>query len=320
MDKKTAFSNRLHAVKLFSAIYLCSAIFLILSMVPTIGCKDDPPQEPKISPTQELLIGSWRRYNNRVHTLLIIRNNGNWSSDLRVEGATSKIVERKGESSGTWRLEDHNLIVNVLSSQMEDIWPTGTFTLEITEIDKKTITLKYPNSRLITWKRARIEKETKKEGAVNPVIAMHPLVVNLNKISSNDKDRYLCLALELHLEEMAVDADVPKLHPRAWDAAIIYLSSLIYNDVKTFDVMKVVTDNLTKILNPYFDGLLVEVASTHVMISSSMEKVDEFIIEHSPPPVLETQDGTEKEGEQGKDQAKSDKDAGGKDAGKKEKK
>lgn len=294
MDKKIFFQNRLCSVRPCSVIHLCLAILIFFCSLQISGCKDDAPPEAQISPAEELLVGSWRRYNNRVHTLLIIRNNGNWSSDLRVEGATSKIVERKGEASGTWRIEDKSLIMTVTSSQMEDVWPTGTFTLEIIEIDKKAVTLKYPNSRLITWKRARIEKEAKKEGAVNPVISMKPLVVNLNKISSNDKDRYLCIAIDLHLEEMEVDAPVPKLHPRAWDTAILFLSSLLYNDVKTFDAMKVVTEKLTTILNPYFDGLIMEIVSTHVMISSSMDKVEEFIIEHSPPPVLETAEGGDK--------------------------
>lgn len=322
MDKKTFSPDRLCAVKPFSAIHLCLAIILIFCSIEKSDCKEDDSKKPPVSPTQELLIGSWIRYNNRVHTLLIIRNNGNWSSDLRVEGATSKIIERKGESSGTWSLDGHSLTITVTASQMEEIWPTGTFVLEIVEIDKKTITLKYPNSRLITWKRARIDKDAKKDGdgavtTINPVITMKPLIVNLNKISSNDKDRYLCLALDLNLEEMDATAPVPKLHPRAWDAAIIFLSSLLYNDVKTFDAMKVVTDKLTTILNPYFDGMLMEVASTHVMISSSMEKVDEFIIEHSPPPVLETTEGEKPAEEKGEEQQKSDKEQGEKGADKK---
>jgi len=318
MDKQIFYPDRLCAVKPFSAIHLCLAILLIFCSIENSYCKEEASQKPQVSPTQELLVGSWIRFDNRVHTLLIIRNNGNWSSDLRVEGASSKIIERKGESSGTWSLEDHSLAITVTSSQMEDTWPIGKITLEIMEIDKKSVTFKYPNSRLITWKRARIEKVDKKEEkkdekgkdgenavtTINPVITMKPLVVNLNKISSNDKDRYLCLSLDLQLEEMQSDSEVPKLHPRAWDAAIIFLSSLLYNDVKTFDAMGVVTGKLTKILNPYFDGMLMEVTATHVMISSSMEKVEEFIIEHSPPPPLETPEAGGAKPADGKDKKK----------------
>ncbi|MBF0241284.1 MAG: flagellar basal body-associated FliL family protein [Desulfamplus sp.] len=288
---------------------LFASLILIIVLLNNIGCNEEAKKEavrPKVPTVSELLLGSWTRYSNRVHALLIVRANGNWTSDLRVEGATAKIVERKGESNGTWLLEDDKkLIINVISSKMEDIWPTGTIALEIVEIDKKHVTFRYPNARLITWKKARVDSKSQKEGAVNPIIIMKPVVVNLNKLSSNDKDRYLCLALKLHLEEMELDAVIPKLHPRAWDAAIIYLSSLFYNDVKTFDEMKIVNESLTKILNPYIDGLLEEAESTHVMVSSSMEKVDEFIIEHSPPPALENPEAAQSEEEKDKEEEKN---------------
>ncbi|MBF0414044.1 MAG: flagellar basal body-associated FliL family protein [Desulfamplus sp.] len=285
--------------KRFAVNYLVPVLLWIFCLIQIICCNDikaeDTP-ETKVSPTVELLLGSWSRYNNRVYTLLIIRANGNWSSDLRVEGATSKIIERKGEATGTWSIEDNKLIMKVLTSEMEDVWAIGELTLEIVEIDNKVLTLKYPNSRIITWKKASVvKKEKKAEGEVvttiSPTITIKPIVVNLNKISSNDKDRYLCLALEVQLQEMDTTAIVPKLHPRALDAAILFLSSLMYNDVKTFDEMKVVTQKLTKILNPYFDGMVTDVILNHIMVSSSVDKVDEFIIEHSPPPVLENKAG-----------------------------
>ena len=305
--------------KLVSTRNLFVAISIILSIIIQIvdcdyaDAKDEPAPEGELSPTAQLLLGSWSRYNNRVYTLLILRGNGNWTSDYRVEGATSKIVERKGQASGTWALEDKTLTFTVVASEMEEVWPTGTVALEIVSIDKKSIILKYPNARLITWTKARVEKDKKKEegvASINPIIPMKPIVVNLTKLSSKDNDRYLCMALELHLEEMEATAIIPKLHPRAWDSTILFLSSLLYNDVKTFDEMKLVTNRLTRILNPYFGGLITEVASTHIMVSSSIDKVDEFIIEHSPPPVLETPpDGEKKEGDKDKkeDKGKEDK-------------
>ncbi|MBF0201858.1 MAG: flagellar basal body-associated FliL family protein [Desulfamplus sp.] len=255
------------------------------------GCKGDSEEMLQLSPTHELLVGSWNRYSNKIYTLLILRNNGSWSSDLRIEGGASKIVERRGSATGTWRLEDDDtLIINVMDSEMEEVWAKGsTYVLDIVEIDKRQIILRYPNARLITWKRSRVKRQAKVEGILYPVLNMKPLIVNINKLSSHDKDRYLCLALDLHLEEITDDQDIPKLHPRAWDAAIIYLSSLVYKDVKTFDEMKVVTAKLFDLLNPYLEGHLTEIEVKHVMISSSMDKVDEFIIEHSPPPPQPTE-------------------------------
>lgn len=312
--------------KRLSANYIVAAVLVLLFLIQSINCSSllaEDVAADKINPTEELLLGTWSRYNNKVYTLLIVRANGNWSSDLRVEGATSKIIERKGEATGTWHLKKNSLAMTVATSEMPDIWPVGEIVLEIVEIDEKSVTVKYPNSRLITWKKARVEKEKKSDDAnittVNPIITMKPIVINLNKISSNDKDRYLCLALEIHLQEMELTAEVPKLHPRAWEASIIFLSSLLYNDVKTFDAMKVVTDKLTKIINPYFDGMVTEVASTHVMVSSSLDKVDEFIIEHSPPPALETTDAesSDKDKKEEENKAEESKDKESKEEGKK---
>ncbi|SLM33069.1 conserved hypothetical protein [Desulfamplus magnetovallimortis] len=281
--------------KTLSIVLQISLLAIILANIYGCGKKEEEPEAEPESPVHELLVGSWNRYSNRVYTLLILRNNGSWTSDLRIEGGNSKIVERKGNATGTWDVDGNTLTFTVVDSQIENIWGKGqTYILEIVEIDKLKVVLRYPNARLITWKRSRIEKNTQTEGILNPVLPMKPLVVNINKLSSHDKDRYLCLALDLHLDEIPADAPPIKLHPRAWDAAILYLSSLIYNDVKTFDEMKIVNEKLINLLNPYLEGKLFSIEVNHVMISSSMEKVEEFIIEHSPPPPLET---TGEEGE-----------------------
>ncbi len=273
---------------------------LILTVLIFQGCGGEEEQEadqlPHVPDQRELLVGSWNRYSNKIYTLLILKNNGNWSSDLRIEGGASKIVERRGNATGTWIVEENNLILTVIDSQIEDVWKkNSTYTLEIIELDKKQMTLKYPNARLFTWKRSRAAKEAKGEESTAPVLPMKPLVVNLNKLSSNDKDRYLCLAIDLHLEALTAEQEAPKLHPKVWDAANIYLSSLIYKDVKTFDNMKVVNEKLFDIFTPYLDGKLSHIEVNHVMISSNMEKVEEFILEHTPPPPALPAEG---EGEQ----------------------
>ena len=281
----------------FSVSRLFLMITIMLSLIFSSGCSDDAEEAeeaevPQISSTRELLVGSWNRYSNKIYTLMILRNNGNWSSDLRIEGTGSKIVERQGNATGTWMLEDQNLIITVLDSPIENVWKNDyTYIFEIIEINKQQVIFKYPNARLITWKRSRIEKKAQSGETANPILPMKPLIVNLNKLSSHDKDRYLCLALDLHLEEMAVDQTPLKLHPRAWDAAIMFLSSLIYKNVKTFDEMKLINAKLFDLLNPYMDGQLNDIEVNHVMISSNMDKVEEFIIEHSPPPPLEPVEG-----------------------------
>lgn len=280
--------------------FITIAIFSLLIII-SAGCKDEEkeeaPAEQKIVPTEELLIGTWHRYNNKIYILLILRANGNWTSDIRIEGASSKIVQRKGNAEGTWKAEEDNLILTVLSSKIEQIWENNkTYILEIIELNGHLMTLKYPNSRQITWKRSRAQKKSTDPSIVAPSFDMKPVVVNLNKHSSHDKDRYLCLALKLYLNETDPEKLPPAVHPGAWDASIIFLSSLIYKDVKTFDEMKEVKTRLATILNPYLNGTLEEIEINHVMISSNMDKVDEFVIEHSPAPELEekTDEKTEK--------------------------
>ena len=272
-------------------LYLILTAVILLSIMIFVGCKDDDEKkdaEPESTPAEELLIGSWNRYNNKIYTLLILRANGNWTSDLRIEGASSKIVERKGNAEGTWKLEENNLILTVFTSKLENVWEANkTYIFEIIELNKQIMTLKYPNSRIITWKRSRIQKTTADSTAITPSFDMKPIVVNLNKHSSHEKDRYLCLALTLHIDNTDPDKIPPAIHPNAWEASIIFLSSLVYKDVKTFDEMKIVKNKLTTILNPYLNGILEEIDINHVMISSNKEKVDEFIIEHSPAPDIE---------------------------------
>lgn len=131
-----------------------------------------------------------------------------------------------------------------------------------------------------------MEKSSGKKGddaeeSLAQVIPMAPLAVNLNKNSSNAQDRYLCLNLSLVLKELMPDQEIPKLHPRAIDAANMFLSSLVYGDVENFDQIKIQKNKLVNILNPYMDEFIEDIKIEHVMVASSMAKVEEFIIEHT---------------------------------------
>jgi flagellar basal body-associated protein FliL len=223
----------------------------------------------------------------------MIRANGTWGSDMRVEGATSRIIEKRGTASGTWSVKDQDLVLSVEASDMEVLWEKGvSFSCRILELNGEVLKLQYPNGRLVDWDRTRARPKGPGAQAVSPVIPLEPMVVNLNKIRSADKDRYLCMDLELHLHDLMPDEKLPRVHPRAREAMILYLSSLLYADVKTFDEVKVVVKKLEAILNPHLGGLLREIKINHVVIASSMEKAEEFLIGHMPAPDVEpVQDG-----------------------------
>ncbi|MFH1156493.1 MAG: flagellar basal body-associated FliL family protein [Pseudomonadota bacterium] len=258
----------------------CLCFCLILLSGTIMGCG----QTKKGPTTEELLLGTWNRFQNKSYVLWMIRTNGGWGSDVRVEGATSRIIEKRGTASGTWKVDQKSLTLNVDESEIDSVWEKGaSLSCFILELNADVLTLQYPNGRVITWNKARAKQKTQTpELAGPPVIMMKPIVVNLNKNRSNDKDRYLCMDLELHLHDLMPDETMPKVHPRAREAMIMYLSSLLYSDVKSFDEVKVVIKKLENILNPYLNGLLKEIKINHVVIASSMDKVEEFLIGHTP--------------------------------------
>ena len=176
-------------------------------------------------------------------------------------------------------------------SDIEDVWPKDmVLPCHIIELNQDVLTLQYPNGRIQTWERTRTKKKGgETEPGKSPVIPLKPVAVNLNKNRSSDKDRYLCMDLELHLHDLMPDEEMPRMHPRARDAMITYLSSLIYTDVKTFDDAKVVIKKLQGVLNPYMNGLIREIKVNHVVIASSPEKVEEFMIGHMPVSGMETE-------------------------------
>jgi len=260
-------------------------IFSLLVMVQ--GCGKD-----KGASFKELILGTWSFNQSKVYTGMIIKAEGIWSSDIKMEGLTSKIIEKKGAASGTWQVEGKQLVLTVVESDMEDVWEKNkTLFCEIVELNNNLMNLKYPDGKVQSWTRVKVPvKGAGKDQELVElprVIKMEPLVVNLNKIRSHDKDRYLCLDLTLNLKDSPSGKAIPLLHPRARDAMVLFLSSLLYEDVKTLDGVKQVTKNMEVMLDPYLDHMLDNIEINHVIISSTMDKVDEFLIEHAPKPVAE---------------------------------
>lgn len=62
---------------------------------------------------------------------------------------------------------------------------------------------------------------------------------------------------------------------------LFFLSSLVFNDVKDFDRVKKQIGKLVDVLNPYMEGFIKEISIEHVIIATELDKVEEFIIEHT---------------------------------------
>lgn len=277
--------------------YVGTRILLVLFMVFFFtGCGEKEKQD------EDLVVGNWTQYRNRAYLLLVISPKGTWNSSVRIADATSKIVKSKGNAKGSWHMEEGQLIFTVMASDIQEIWEQNdTSFFEIVELGERIMLLKEENGRVSEWKKSRVQKTGGAGEVAAVVIPMKPLAVNLNKNRSSTQDRYLCLNMNMVLKELMPDQQIPALHPKAREAAVIFLSSLVYEDVKDFDRVKLQRLKLVDVLNPYMEGVIKDIEVEHVIISTTMEKVEEFIIEHTMSPKKEG----EEEGGEKKDEEKS---------------
>lgn len=276
---------------------------LVMALVSITGCGGDGKEKQNL----DLVLGNWVYYSNRTYILTSIDMKGTWTSSVKISDATSKIVASRGKANGTWHLDEGQLILNVMASDINDVWEKdGTYFYKVLELSKHLMVLEGEHGRREEWKKTVPKKGKAGQGAVNPIVGMAPYAVNMDKLSSNTQDRYLCLSMHLELKELMPEQPVPKFHPRARDAAIMFLSSLTYDNVSDFDRLKVQKEKIKDVLNPYMEGLIKEVVIDHVVIAASADKVEEFIIEHTVVPTPEEPADGEEEGKTDDDGAEKE--------------
>jgi hypothetical protein len=83
------------------------------------------------------------------------------------------------------------------------------------------------------------------------------------------------------LQEMMLEHEVPAIHPKAREAAMIFFSSLVFDDVKVFTSIKKQNKKLVAVLNPYMEGSIKEIKIEHAIVTTDIDKVEEFMIEHT---------------------------------------
>lgn len=279
------------ACKCFTALFMAGIFFFMA------GCGDRKTSD------KEMVLGNWAQHRNRAYILLIINPKETWQSSVRIADATSKIVASKGDAEGTWHLQDSQLLFTVMASTIENVWAKNhTYVFDVLELEDHRMLLQEENGRKVEWKKTGARKPGDKDENTALVIPMAPIAVNLNKISSGAPDRYLCISMELGLRELMPGQKIPRVHPRAKEAAIVFLSSLIHSDVEDFDKVRDQQSRLKEVLNPYMDGVIEDINIKRVIVSTDMEKVEEFLIEHTI--------GAEKQGSpEHNDKEKQDQDA-----------
>ncbi len=271
-------------------------LFLITSFLLSFAaaCK-----EKTISPN-ELAVGNWIQLKNSAYILWVTNPKGEWQSSVKIPDVTGKIVKSRGEARGTWYIEEGQMIVTVMESDVEDVWKkNATSFFDIIELTDTSMQLKEESGHIIIWNKTNTQKAPISE-SLNNTLAMLPVAVNLNKNRSHDKDRYLCLNMSLVLQEMMPEQDMPVIHPKAREAMTIFLSSLVFDDVKDFKSIKKQNKKLVAVLNPYMDGSIKEIKIEHVIITTDIDQVEEFIIEHTI-----AEETPDKEGEEGKETKES---------------
>lgn len=271
----------------------------ILIILSCLVCMASCSKEPDVG---EMILGGWTSKSAGAYTYLKIKLEGKWESAIKIADVTSKIIQVRGTASGQWHIEENNFVLTVLESNVEKNYKKNvTNFYEIAKLDDKVMELVDSYGRVITWKKVQPQKN--KEGAtIINSIRMEPFTVNLNKTRSRDKDRYLCLDIKLILKEIIPGTEPLRVHPKGREAIILYLSSLVYNDIKSLDEVTKMQETLRIILSPYTGDMIEKVEIDHVIVASTIERVEEFIIEHSVMArISKKEDGEGTEEEKGKE-------------------
>ncbi len=251
-------------------------------------------KEKKISP-DELVVGNWIQSKNNAYILWVTNPKGEWQSSVKIPDVTGKIVKSRGNAKGTWHIDDGQIIVTVMESDVENVWEkNATSFFDIIELTETTMRLKENTGHIVVWSKTNTQKASTPE-SLNNFIALGPVAVNLNKNRSHDKNRYLCLNMNLVLQEIMPDQETPVIHPKAREAMIIFLSSLVFDDVKDFKSIKKQNKKIVAVLNPYMDGSIKEIKIEHVIVSTDIDQVEEFMIEHTLVDETPAQEGEETE-------------------------
>jgi hypothetical protein len=235
-----------------------------------------------------LLLGSWRFSQMNMHTILTLRNNGTWQSDDRVEGRHTRIVEKRGKSTGRWQMESGNrLIFSVETADEAGMWPAGSMqSFDIVSLDARTLVLQQESGRTWEWSKIRAQRPTEGEVVAHQAVRMPPLIVNVARSRILERQRFLCLDLEfiLTLDEFIPNPEMipppPPLHPEVRETILFYLSSLEYREINSFDRVKALRLHLRQMLNPYFDNRLHEIEVRNIIVASSKDSLEEFILQY----------------------------------------
>lgn len=254
---------------------------LVVCLAALAGCS---PQSDSVS-VDDRFLGSWKSTRVKTHRIMTFRANGSWVGEIRVEGRLARIIEKKEKVTGTWDFKDGILSVTPAESGETSGWKQGVVThYTVEEIASDQMLLRSEDRVIQPYYRVRSQQVQEGENKT-ATISMKPIAVNLSKGKQFTRDRYLCIDLDLVLNEQQKEQQnqplVIHLHPRVMETAIFFFSSLTYSEVSTIEKLNQRRESLTRILNPYLDGKLKELVIKNVVVTTRWENVEEFLKRHT---------------------------------------
>lgn len=221
----------------------------------------------------ERLLGSWRAQTRNIHTILNFRANGTWTSQVRIEGDLSRIIEKKGTVTGTWAITpEGRLMMTAIETPIAIGWEKGQpLSFEIVALTDALLQLDNHAGRKLALERVKI----KNPGADSQFVTvdLDPIVANLRTGGTQDPPRFVCLSIGLVLETEG-RATVP---PRVREAIVFHLSALTYADVNTNEALEALKGDLHRLVNPYLNGAVSELHIKRMVVTTQRRVVDEFL-------------------------------------------
>jgi hypothetical protein len=221
----------------------------------------------------ERLLGSWRAQTRNIHTILNFRANGTWTSQVRIEGSLSKIIEKKGTVSGTWAITpEGRLVMTATEAPIAIGWEKDQpLSFEIVALTDALLQLDNQAGRKLALERVKV----KNPGAGNQFVTvdLDPIVVNLRTGGTQDPPRFLCVLIGLVLETEG-RVTVP---PRAREVIILHLSALTYAEVNSNEALAALSGDLHRLVTPYLKGVVSELHIKRMVITTQQPVVDEFL-------------------------------------------
>jgi hypothetical protein len=246
---------------------VAAGVFLLLLSGLFCACSRPEPT------AGERLLGSWRSQKRKIHTILTFRANGTWTSQVRIEGGLSKIIEKKGTVTGTWALTpEGRLAMTATETPVAIGWEKDQpLSFEIVALTDSVLQLDNHAGRKLALARVKI----KSQGADRryATVDLEPIVVSLRTGVYREPHRFLCafIGLVLKAERGAT------VHPKVREAILFHLSSLTYVEVNTNEELKTLQDDLYRLVNPYLKGAVSELKIKSIVITTQQRVVDEFL-------------------------------------------